>query len=50
MIGYTTLGANNLEESAKFYDALFTVCGGSRIMDMGTFITLETLYRQRWAR
>lgn len=42
MIGYTTLGSNNLEESAKFYDALFAVCGASRIMDMETFILWGT--------
>ncbi len=42
MIGYTTLGANNLEEAAQFYDALFAVCGASRIMDLGTFILWGT--------
>ncbi len=42
MIGYTTIGTNNLEESAKFYDALFAVCGGSRIMDLGNFIVWGT--------
>ena len=42
MIGYTTLGANNFDESANFYDALFAVCGATRIMDMGTFILWGT--------
>lgn len=42
MIGYTTLGTNNIEESAKFYDGLFAVCGVSRIMDMETFILWGT--------
>jgi hypothetical protein len=42
MIGYTTLGTNNFEGSAKFYDALFEVNGNSRILDMGTFILWGT--------
>ena len=42
MIGYTTLGANNFDKSADFYDALFAVCGAGRIMDMGTFILWGT--------
>jgi hypothetical protein len=42
VIGYTTLGSNNMGESAKFYDALFAVCGASRIMDIGTFILWGT--------
>ena len=42
MIGYTTLGANNFDASAAFYDGLFAVCGASRIMDMGTFVLWGT--------
>ncbi len=42
MIGYTTLGANNFDASATFYDGLFAVCGASRIMDMGTFVLWGT--------
>ncbi|WDE06471.1 VOC family protein [Thalassomonas viridans] len=42
MIGYTTLGTNDLEKSSRFYDALFAVCGASRILDMGTFILWGT--------
>jgi uncharacterized glyoxalase superfamily protein PhnB len=42
LIGYTTLGANNFDESAAFYDALFLVCGATRIMDMGTFVLWGT--------
>ena len=38
MIGYVTLGTNNFEKTAAFYDALFEVCGASRLMDMGTFV------------
>ena len=42
MIGYTTLGTNDMDRAASFYDALFAVCGGSRIMDMGTFVLWGT--------
>ena len=42
MIGYTTLGTNNLEKSSTFYDALLELCGASRIMDMGSFILWGT--------
>ena len=38
MIGYTTLGANNFEATAAFYDELFALCGVSRLMAMDTFI------------
>ena len=42
MIGYITLGANDLAASASFYEDLFAVCGATRIMDMGTFILWGT--------
>ena len=42
MIGYTTIGTNNLEESAKFYDLLFAVCGWSRIVDTDTYVMWGT--------
>jgi len=38
MIGYVTLGTNNLEKSAKFYDELLAELGASRFMEMDTFI------------
>lgn len=38
MIGYVTLGTNNLQENAKFYDALLAEIGATRMMDMETFI------------
>lgn len=34
MIGYVTLGANDLEGTAKFYDELLALCGASRLMDL----------------
>ncbi|MEM7279151.1 MAG: VOC family protein [Pseudomonadota bacterium] len=38
MIGYTTVGTNDLERAAVFYDALFAEYGASRFMEMDTFI------------
>ena len=38
MIGYVTLGTNDMENSAKFYDALLAELGASRFMEMETFI------------
>lgn len=35
MIGYTTLGTNDLPRAAAFYDPLFAVIGVQRIMDFG---------------
>lgn len=35
MIGYTTLGTNDLPRATAFYDELFAVIGGKRIMDFG---------------
>lgn len=42
MIGYITLGTNNLQESAKFYDALLGELGAKRFMEMDTFIAWST--------
>jgi len=42
MIGYTTLGTNDFERSAKFYDQLLAVCGAKRLMDMGEFVLYGT--------
>jgi predicted lactoylglutathione lyase len=33
MIGYVTLGTNNLDKAAAFYDALFAEIGGKRMME-----------------
>ena len=33
MIGYVTLGTNDLARAAKFYDALFEEIGGKRYME-----------------
>ena len=38
MIGYVTLGTNNFEEAAKFYDELFATIGANRVMEGDSFI------------
>ncbi len=38
MIGYVTIGTNDLERGAKFYDALLAEIGATRFMEEDTFI------------
>ena len=38
MIGYVTLGTNDIKRSAAFYDKLLGEIGAKRIMDFETFI------------
>lgn len=38
MIGYVTLGTNDLPRAAAFYDALLAEVGAKRLMDFGSFI------------
>lgn len=38
MIGYITVGTNDLPKAAAFYDALFAVVGGKRMMDEDNFV------------
>jgi len=38
MIGYTTVGTDRLEDSAKFYDALLKLVGASRVMEANDYI------------
>jgi predicted lactoylglutathione lyase len=38
MIGYVTLGTNDIERAARFYDELLAEIGASRFMDTDTFI------------
>lgn len=42
MIGYVTLGTNDMQRAAKFYDALLGTIGAKRIMDFETFIVWGT--------
>jgi len=38
MIGYTTVGTNDFQKAAAFYDALLGLMGGKRMMDTDRFI------------
>lgn len=38
MIGYVTLGTNDIARAAKFYDALLAELGAKRFMESDTFI------------
>ena len=38
MIGYVTLGTNDLQKSAGFYDAVLAELGATRFMEEETFI------------
>ena len=42
MIGYVTLGTNDMERGAKFYDELLAEIGAKRFMEMETFIAWST--------
>ena len=42
MIGYTTLGTNDLKRAGAFYDALLAEMGAKRAMEMETFIAWGT--------
>jgi catechol 2,3-dioxygenase-like lactoylglutathione lyase family enzyme len=42
MIGYVTLGTNDLPRAARFYDALLGSLGAKRLMDFGGFIAWGT--------
>jgi catechol 2,3-dioxygenase-like lactoylglutathione lyase family enzyme len=39
MIGYVTIGTNDMQRAAKFYDALLAEVGGKRRMEGDRFIT-----------
>jgi predicted lactoylglutathione lyase len=38
MVGYVTVGTNDLPRAARFYDALLAELGGKRAMEAETFI------------
>ena len=42
MIGYVTIGTNDIEKSAAFYDALLGEIGAKRFMEYETFIAWAT--------
>ena len=47
MIGYVTLGTDDLDRSRAFYDALFAELGASRLMEMDSGFTL---YGTGWGK
>jgi len=42
MLGYVTLGTNNFERAAEFYDSLFKLCAANRLMELEGFILWGT--------
>jgi len=38
MIGYVTLGSNDLERAKAFYDGLVPTLGGKQVMDLGRIV------------
>jgi predicted lactoylglutathione lyase len=42
MIGYVTLGTNDIQRAARFYDALLAELGAKRAMEMDGFIAWAT--------
>ena len=47
MIGYVTLGTDDLDRSRAFYDALFAELGASRLMELESGFTL---YGTGWGK
>jgi len=46
MIGYTTLGTNDLDRACTFYDQLFGSIGEKRIMELDNFVVWGTSMEQ----
>ena len=46
MIGYVTLGSNDVPKAAKFYDELLAVIGADRIFEGDNFVAWGTGARQ----
>lgn len=42
MVGYVTIGTNNLARAAGFYDPIAQELGGGRAMEMDKFIAWES--------
>lgn len=42
MIGYVTLGTNNLEKAVSFYDQLFATIGAGRFIETEQFVAWST--------
>jgi predicted lactoylglutathione lyase len=43
MIGYVTLGSNDLEATANFYDSLLEVIGARRMTEEDSFVAWATI-------
>jgi catechol 2,3-dioxygenase-like lactoylglutathione lyase family enzyme len=48
MIGYVTLGTNDLDRSRAFYDALLAQLGAKRIMEFGEDAGGFTMWGESW--
>ena len=42
MLGYVTLGSNQFDKAAEFYDSLFALYGANRLMELEGFILWGT--------
>lgn len=42
MIGYITLGSNDIAKSAKFYDQIFEILGARRVYDHDRYVAWAT--------
>ncbi len=42
MLGYVTLGTNDMARAAEFHDSPLEPIGGKRLMDVGTFMLWDT--------
>jgi len=42
MIGYVTIGTNNIEKATEFYDALFSTIGAVRFFETEQFVAWST--------
>ena len=46
MIGYVTLGTNDIDRATAFYDALLAEVGAKRLMELGRVISWGTSFGQ----
>ena len=46
MVGYVTLGTNDLPRAMRFYDSLLESLGAKRIMELETFILWGTSFNE----
>lgn len=46
MVGYVTLGSDNIPRAAAFYDELLAIFGAKRLMEMERFILWGTSFEQ----